>query len=164
MILIGLGSNTPSAWGAPAATLQAALSALADCGVRVTAVSRFYASPAWPDPSDPPYVNAVAAVETTLAPAELLALLHRVEARFGRERRARNAPRTLDLDIIDFEGRVESGGGAPDLPHPRAQERSFVLAPLLDVAPEWVHPASGRTGRELLAAAELGGSKATPLD
>ncbi len=164
MILLGLGSNTQSTLGSPADTLRAALGALTDCGVRVVAVSRFYASPAWPDPTDPPFVNAVAAVETALSPSELLAVLHRIETAFGRQRCARNAPRTLDLDIVDFDGRVESSAEGPELPHPRAHERPFVLAPLLDVAPDWIHPVSRRAGRDLLVAAERGGFGATPLD
>lgn len=164
MILIALGSNTPSASGPPAAILRAALAAFPASGIDVVAVSRFYASPAWPDPSDPPYVNAVASIGTSLSPGGLMAALHAIESQFGRERRARNAPRTLDLDIVDYEGRIESPAGGPLLPHPRAHGRAFVLAPLLDVAPEWRHPASGVSGRALLAAAEAEGGSATPLD
>lgn len=164
MILIALGANQPSAAGPPAATLRAALAALEGEGVRIVAVSRFYGSPAWPDPADPPYVNAVALVETALSPRQLLDVLHAVEARFGRERRALNAPRTLDLDIVDYGGRVESPPDGPVLPHPRAHERVFVLAPLLDVAPDWVHPAKSLTGKALLDAARASGGMADPLD
>jgi 2-amino-4-hydroxy-6-hydroxymethyldihydropteridine diphosphokinase len=85
----------------------------------------------------------VAAVSTGLDAAALLALLHRVETRFGRTRRARNEPRTLDLDLLDYDGLVRSE--APILPHPRLAERAFVLLPLRDVAPAWRHPVSGRT-------------------
>ena len=120
MILIALGANQDSPAGRPAETLRAALKALDGGGVAVTAVSRFFASPAWPDPADPPYVNAVAAVTTKMTPRHLLDLLHAIEARFGRERRAANAPRSLDLDIIDYDGRVESPADGPVLPHPRA--------------------------------------------
>ena len=164
MILIALGANQPSVAGPPAATLRAALAALAEEGVEIEAVSRFYRSPAWPDPSDPPYVNAVARAEANLTPRQLMDLMHRVEARFGRERRAQNAPRTLDLDIVDYRGLVESPAEGPILPHPRAHERVFVLAPLLDVAPDWVHPALGILGPELLKAAKTAGGAAEPLD
>jgi len=164
VILIALGSNAESAYGAPAETLRAALEAMAREEIAVEALSRFFTSAAWPDPSDPPFVNAVARVRTTLAPADLMAALHAIEARFGRERRARNAPRTLDLDIVDYDGRAESPEGGPELPHPRAAERAFVLAPLLDVAPDWRHPVSGRSGRDLLDAAEARGGRADPLD
>lgn len=162
MILIALGANQTSRVGPPEATLRAALDALVVRGARVLAVSRMFSSPAWPDPSDPPFTNAVASIETDMPPAVLMAALHAVEAEFGRERRLPNAPRTLDLDLIDYGGRVESPPGGPVLPHPRAAERAFVLAPLLDVAPDWRDPASGRTGRELLKAAQALGNQAFP--
>jgi 2-amino-4-hydroxy-6-hydroxymethyldihydropteridine diphosphokinase len=149
MILIALGANLPSTAGQPAETLRAALAALGTHGVDVRAVSKFYATPAWPDPNDPPFVNAVAHVETALSPTELLAALHNVETAFGRKRSERNAPRTLDLDLLDYDGRIEPG--PPELPHPRMAERGFVLIPLKDVAPDWRHPATGRNVQSLIA-------------
>jgi len=149
MILIALGANLLSSAGEPAATLQAALAALETRGADVQAVSRFYATPAWPDPNDPPFVNAVARIETALPPRELLATLHDVEIAFGRRRSERNAPRTLDLDLLDYDGRVEFG--PPELPHPRMAQRGFVLIPLADVAPEWRHPVTGRNVQSLIA-------------
>jgi 2-amino-4-hydroxy-6-hydroxymethyldihydropteridine diphosphokinase len=149
MILIALGANLPSSAGKPAETLRAALKALGSQGVDVHAVSKFYATPAWPDPNDPPYVNAVAHVETALSPPALLATLHNVETVFGRRRSERNAPRTLDLDLLDYEGRI--GPGPPELPHPRMANRGFVLIPLYDVAPDWRHPVTGRSVQSLIA-------------
>lgn len=150
MILLGLGANLLSAAGEPAVTIASSLGAMAAQRIRVLRVSPFYRSPAWPDPSHPPYVNAVALVQTPLGPAALLAALHAIEAAFGRERSLPNAPRTLDLDIVDYDGRVEQG--PPVLPHPRAADRAFVLKPLADVAPDWRHPASGQIVTALLAA------------
>ncbi|HEY8950012.1 MAG TPA: 2-amino-4-hydroxy-6-hydroxymethyldihydropteridine diphosphokinase [Rhizomicrobium sp.] len=150
MILIALGSNLSSHAGDPQATLRAALAHLSDNGVTPVAVSRFYRTPAWPDANDPEYVNAAAQIMTELSPSDLIAQLHKTEAAFGRVRDARNAPRTLDLDILDYDGRVDSG--PPVLPHPRMATRAFVLIPLRDVAPDWRHPASGRSIDELLAA------------
>jgi 2-amino-4-hydroxy-6-hydroxymethyldihydropteridine diphosphokinase len=150
MIVLALGSNIPSAAGPPVATLRAALLALGGAGITPVAVSRFFVTPAWPDPRDPAFVNAVACVETALAPAALLAELHRIEEQFGRTRAARNAPRTLDLDIVDYHGRVEAG--PPQLPHPRMAERGFVLIPLADVAPTWRHPVLRQNLDALLAA------------
>lgn len=150
MVLIALGSNLASHAGDPAATLRAALAHLAASGIKMTAVSRFFRTPAWPDPRDPAFVNAVARVTTELPPPALIAQLHQTEAAFGRVRDARNAPRTLDLDILDFDGRIETG--PPVLPHPRLDARAFVLIPLQDVAPDWRHPVSGKSVRELLAA------------
>lgn len=131
-------------------TLQSALAHLRDNGVTPVAVSRFYRTPAWPDPHDPEFVNAVAEVMTELSPSELIARLHETERRFGRVRSTRNAPRTLDLDILDYAGRVEEG--PPVLPHPRMAQRAFVLVPLRDVAPDWRHPVSGVAIAELIAA------------
>jgi len=113
-------------------------------------VSAYYRTPAWPDASEPPFVNAVAAVKTAHDPMSLLTALHGIEADFGRERARPNAPRTLDLDLVDYEGRVQAGW--PLLPHPRLAERAFVLVPLADVAPVWVHPATGVGLQALLAA------------
>ena len=103
MILIALGANLPSPAGPPAETLKAALARLGRLGVKILSVSSLYETPAWPDPAQPAFVNAVAAVETALQPVELLALLHGVETDFGRLRSAPNAPRTLDLDLLDHD-------------------------------------------------------------
>ena len=91
-----------------------------------------------------------AAVNTQLQPVELLALLHGVETEFGRMRSAPNAPRTLDIDLIDYDGAVMNGPLV--LPHPRAASRAFVLVPLAQVAPGWRHPVTGQGVAELLAA------------
>jgi 2-amino-4-hydroxy-6-hydroxymethyldihydropteridine diphosphokinase len=150
MIVIALGANLPSPAGTPHETLLASLDALEENGVRTSALSPFYATRAWPDPGDPPYVNAVALLATERPPSELMALLEQTETLFGRKRSRKNAPRTLDLDLIDYDGRIERG--PPTLPHPRMAERAFVLVPLADVAPGWRHPVSGRTVEQLVAA------------
>jgi 2-amino-4-hydroxy-6-hydroxymethyldihydropteridine diphosphokinase len=151
VILIGLGANLPSDAGPPAGTLKRALGELERQGVEIRGISAFYETPAWPDPADPAFVNAVAAVRTRLQPVELLMLLHGLETALGRLRSAPNAPRTLDLDLLDYEGRVLAGPGLT-LPHPRMAERSFVLVPLRDVAPDWRHPVTGEGIEALLAA------------
>jgi 2-amino-4-hydroxy-6-hydroxymethyldihydropteridine diphosphokinase len=150
MILIALGANLPSLVGPPAATLKAALVRLDQLGMKILSVSSLYETPAWPDPAQPAFVNAVAAVKTAHQPVELLALLHGVETDFGRLRSAPNAPRTLDLDLLDYDGLVIAEGGLT-LPHPRLAERSFVLAPLAEVAPRWRHPVTGQGAAGLLA-------------
>jgi 2-amino-4-hydroxy-6-hydroxymethyldihydropteridine diphosphokinase len=148
VILIALGANLPSTAGPPAATLKSALDRLADQGVKIRSVSSFYESPAWPDPADPKFVNAVAVVETALQPVELLALLHGIETAHGRLRSTVNAPRSLDLDLLDYDGRLISDGVT--LPHPRLAQRAFVLVPLAEIAPAWRHPVTGQSVGELL--------------
>jgi len=148
VILIALGANLPSTAGPPAATLKSALDRLAEQGVKIRSVSSFYESPAWPDPADPKFVNAVAVVETALQPVELLALLHGIETAHGRLRSTANAPRSLDLDLLDYDGRLISDGVT--LPHPRLAQRAFVLVPLAEIAPVWRHPVTGQSVGELL--------------
>ena len=145
-VFVGLGANL----GDARATLRdalAALQALAQPGS--FAASSLYGS-APVDSSGPDYVNAVARLDTSLAPHALLDALQAIEQRFGRERPYRNAPRTLDLDILDYDRRVESG--PPQLPHPRINSRAFVLIPLRDVAPDWRDPVSGKGVDDLIEA------------
>lgn len=151
MILIGLGANLPSSAGPPERTLLAALAALESSDVHVVARSRLYQSEPVPRADQPLFVNAVATLTTTLPPERLLARLHEIEASFGRVRRERNEARTLDLDLLDFDGLVRNSDVAPVLPHPRLDQRAFVLAPLAEIAPDWRHPVTERSAAELLA-------------
>lgn len=152
MILIGLGANLPSTgFGPPRATLEAALAELAREGLAVVRRSRWYRSAPVPPSDQPWFVNGVAAVATDLAPAEVLAALHRIEARFGRVRRARDEARVLDLDLLAYDDLVRTEGAPPRLPHPRLHARAFVLLPLAEVAPGWRHPVLGKTVEDLVA-------------
>lgn len=110
-------------------------------GVRVRAVSPLVASDPVGGPDQPAFLNAVLLAETTIPPARLLAELHAIEARHGRERATRWGPRTLDLDLVQVgrpgtRSEVRAGGSSLTLPHPRAHERAFVLAPWSDLAPD----------------------------
>jgi 2-amino-4-hydroxy-6-hydroxymethyldihydropteridine diphosphokinase len=152
--LVAIGANLPAADGTPALeSCRRAVAALGGIpGLRVAAVSSWWESaPIPPDPRSPPYINGVARLEGVAEPAGLLAALHAIEDEAGRVRPYANAPRVLDLDLIDLGGRVLDGP-APILPHPRAHLRAFVLRPLAEVAPGWVHPALGRTVEALIAA------------
>ncbi|MET0734531.1 MAG: 2-amino-4-hydroxy-6-hydroxymethyldihydropteridine diphosphokinase [Microbacterium sp.] len=142
--VVALGANL----GDRAETLRAAIHDLA----RLPLVDEVRASvpvesvavkPEGRDASAPAYLNAVAILTTRLAPSVLLGYLHAIEARHGRERRERWGDRTLDLDLISY-GDVVSDDAALTLPHPRAAERDFVLAPWLAVQPDAILPGSGR--------------------
>ncbi len=149
MIYIALGANLPSAAGPPETTLRRVLDTLPRRGVAVEALSAFYRSPAWPKASDPAFINAVARVSTKLTPGELMRALLQIETEFGRKRGIKWAPRTLDLDIVDYGGLVTDAAHLM-LPHPQMHERNFVLRPLADVAPDWRHPITGEPVQDLL--------------
>ncbi len=152
-ILIALGANLPAADGTPAVeTCRKAAAALDGMmGLKLLALSRLYETEPIPPSDQPRFINAVALLSGKIDPAALLQALQRTEAAFGRRRTIVNAPRTLDLDIVAI-GNLVRNAPDPVLPHPRMHERAFVLAPLLDVAPDWRHPATGRSARDLLAA------------
>ncbi|EHN72099.1 2-amino-4-hydroxy-6-hydroxymethyldihydropteridine diphosphokinase [Streptomyces coelicoflavus] len=139
--VIALGANL----GNRLETLQGAIDALEDTpGVRVKGVSPVYETEPWgvaPD-SQPSYFNAVVIVKTTLPPDSLLERAHAVEEAFHRVRDERWGPRTLDVDIVAY-AEVVSDDPRLTLPHPRAHERAFVLAPWLDVDPEAALPGRG---------------------
>lgn len=166
MIVVAVGANlSADGYPSPLATCEAAVARLAeDPAIRVVARSRWYESEPVPVSDQPWYVNGVVAIETRLDSAALMACLHELEAMFGRVRRARNEARPLDLDLIDYDGRISDGSdGGPILPHPRAVDRAFVLRPLADVAPQWRDPVSGTAVSELLAGLPADGSRIRPV-
>ncbi len=137
----------------PARQVRAALSALeAHPQIQIEKTSSLYVTAPVGYDNQPDFVNAVCSVRTSLDGVSLLAVLNRIEADFGRERTFRNAPRTLDLDIIDFDG-ISSSDPHLTLPHPRAHERSFVMKPLAEILPNFV---LGGHGRAADLAAALG--------
>lgn len=169
--LVAFGANLPSGKMTPEQTIMAAVATLAGEGLTLRAMSRLYRTPCFPTGAGPDYVNAVAelTLRQGLSPAQILAALHRVEAQFGRERQLRWGMRTLDIDLLALGDSVlpdiatqshwrdlpldSQRSAAPEeliLPHPRLQDRAFVLVPLADVAPDWVHPVSGLNVRQML--------------
>ena len=172
-LLVAIGANLPIDQQSPADTLRLAFAALGDSGLSGLRMSRLYATPCFPAGAGPDYVNAAIAAPLPAGwdAERVLALLHGIETRFGRKRETRWGMRTLDLDLVAFGSAVlpdaethalwrglapsEQALRTPDrliLPHPRLQDRSFVLVPLADVAPDWRHPVLGLTVREMLAA------------
>ncbi|MBE2275519.1 MAG: 2-amino-4-hydroxy-6-hydroxymethyldihydropteridine diphosphokinase [Rhodobacteraceae bacterium] len=172
--LLALGANLPFGAMLPNQTLQAALDVLErEEAFRIKSVSRFWRTPAFPAGAGPDFVNAAALVSVPqpVDVASILAALHRVEARFGRERRQRWGGRTLDLDLLAAGDSVLPDSATQDrwralppdrqavevpdrpiLPHPRLADRAFVLVPLAEVAPGWRHPRTGLTVHEMLEA------------
>lgn len=138
--LVALGGNL----GEVEATLREAVAALHRVpGIEVRATSALVGSAAEGGPVQPDYLNAVVRIHTALSPRELLAACHGIEIVHGRERTELNGPRTLDIDIIDFDG-TEGESDDLTLPHPRARERGFVLAPWARLEPDATLPGLGR--------------------
>lgn len=172
-VLIAIGANLPFEGRPPEDTLRAALTVLEAQGIEIIASSRFFVTPCFPSGAGPDYVNAAVAVRmpTGCDTMSLLDILHRIEAQFGRERARRWGMRTLDIDLLAYGDTVlpdaatqshwrdlpaaDQAHEVPDrliLPHPRLQDRAFVLVPLADIAPNWRHPLTKRSVREMLAA------------
>lgn len=182
--LVAVGSNLTSAAGPPEKTVADAICAVGQATGGAPLVSRFYRTPAFPAGSGPDFVNACFTLDWAGSAAKLLEILHGIEADFGRVRGQRWAARVLDLDLLALGAQVlpdrethaawrqmdqsEAGSQTPPtliLPHPRMQERGFVLVPLAEVAPDWCHPVTGQSVtemRDVLEPADLAGI--TPLE
>jgi 2-amino-4-hydroxy-6-hydroxymethyldihydropteridine diphosphokinase len=148
-VYLGLGSNI----GDREANLREAVQQIEAAGIRVVRRSSFYET----DPRDfldqPSFLNAAIEVQTDLFPLQLLARLRIIEAAMGRRRITPKGPRKIDLDIL-FYGRSVIRTVELETPHPRIAERAFVLEPLAEIAPDFRHPVSGKTAREMLASLE----------
>jgi 2-amino-4-hydroxy-6-hydroxymethyldihydropteridine diphosphokinase len=153
--VVALGGNVAGDYGSSEALLEAALARFAEAGLPILRRSSWWRSAAWPDPNNHEYRNGVVLVEARLSPQALIRTLFMLENEFGRTRSVRNAPRTLDLDLI-AHGRIISDDPALTLPHPRAHERLFVMGPLAEIAPDWRHPVLGKSASELALSASVG--------
>ena len=168
---IALGGNWPSSAGDSVGTFVAALHDVSQDIGKIVSVSRFFRTPAFPPGSGPDFLNAVALVATGLDALAVLSALHAIEERYGRERLIRWGARTLDLDLLALGDDVLPDAAtqsqwvtlspdrqrteAPDqiiLPHPRLQDRAFVLIPFAEIAPLWRHPITGLTVAEMVKA------------
>ncbi|MGI4946411.1 MAG: 2-amino-4-hydroxy-6-hydroxymethyldihydropteridine diphosphokinase [Janthinobacterium lividum] len=162
-ILVAIGANLPGPGGRTALqSCEWAVQRLAALpGLSLESVSPWYESAPVPPSGQPPFVNGIAVLSGAAEPHALLAALHDIEAEADRIRTVPNAARTLDLDLIGMDGLVLDGPLL--LPHPRAAERAFVLAPLCDVAPDWRHPLLAQTAAELLPGVRGQAIRALPL-
>ncbi len=171
LALVALGGNIAAHSDNPEANLGRAINMLRDLDHSGLRVSRLFRTPCFPPGAGPDFVNAAVRFDTALGAAALLAHLHRIEAALGRVRRERWGARVIDLDLLALGAQVLPDAATfdhwarlpPDqqrsatpgdliVPHPRLHERAFVLVPLADVAPDWVHPVLGRSVRAMLAA------------
>lgn len=151
-IIIAFGANLSSAAGEPPETFTAACEALRARGFIIVQKAPLYKSAPVPKSDQPDFFNTCIRAYATLPPTGVMAALHEVEKKFGRERRALNEARSLDLDLIDYEGRVsDERSGALVLPHPRMTDRGFVLKPMADLLPDWRHPRTGEKLSTLIA-------------
>lgn len=151
MIYIGLGANLPGTYKSPRLALEHACKTIKTQGVAITAASPVYVTSPVPASEQPDFCNAVIAVETALSPRQLLRLLQRIEEDMGRVRSAPNAERVIDLDLIAYDDKIINETEMI-VPHPRMHERAFVLHPLNDIAPGWVHPVTKKTIADLIRA------------
>ena len=158
-VYLGLGSNLHGLWGTPQESLDKALSVLEEKGMEICAVSSLYESPALGLGMQPAFLNNVLSVRTEYSPAGLIRELKLIERSAGRTPGARWGARPLDIDILDYEGRVlnwkHDGLTLKEkgliLPHPEMAKRAFVLKPLHEIAPNWRHPVLDATALQLLA-------------
>ena len=147
MILLSLGSNLPSKFGDSKKTLLKCYEFFNNSDVKILKKSSFYESVAIPNKSDPKFINSVISIETKFSPEELITYILSIEEKFDRKRAQVNAPRTCDIDIVDFNGEVINilnKNISLEIPHPRLEKRSFVLYPIREIDKNWKSPLSGK--------------------
>jgi len=143
MFLLGLGSNLPSIFGDRFENLNLAIKYLEAYKIKIIKKSSFYETPSYPDIKNPKFINIVVEISTYLPPEDLASVLIFIEEKLERKRIKKNEPRTCDIDIIDYNGEVTNfnyKGSIFKVPHEKLIYRNFVLYPLKEIAPNWIHP------------------------
>lgn len=147
MIFLGLGSNLHSNFGDRFKNLNLAISLLDSYGIKILRKSSFYETPSYPDESKPKYINIVVLIETKLPLIDLMSVLIFIEEKLERKRNKKNDPRTCDIDILDYFKKVmnfEYNNMNFVIPHQKMNLRNFVLFPLKEICPDWIHPVSNK--------------------
>ena len=139
MIYLNIGSNLPSKEGSRENNIVTAISLLKKLNLNLIEISSFYQTPSYPDNSDPKFINLCVKLESNLKASELLNEIKKIERKLGRTRIKKNEPRTCDIDIIDFNGKIIKNDELI-VPHPRLHLRNFVIYPLKEIEPNWLHP------------------------
>ena len=167
MVYLAFGSNLSSKFGNSIFTIKKAYAELEKCGVQILKKSSFYRSKAYPDPKDPEFINSVVQAKANINPNNLIKIIFKIEKKFGRLRLNKNDPRTLDIDIIDFNSRkikIKNRIVSLQIPHSSLEKRLFVLMPLIELKSSWKNPESGRLIVQLLSKiSRLGDNKITKL-
>ena len=143
MFLLGLGSNKSSSFGDRFENLNLAVSYLESYKIKIIKRSSFYETPSYPDRKNPKFINIVIEISTNLLPSDFASVLISIEEKLERKRIKKNEPRTCDIDIIDYNGKVMEFSYKSlvfKVPHEKLIYRNFVLLPLQEIAPKWVHP------------------------
>ena len=144
MVYIGIGSNL----GNRISNIEIAKFFLRFNGINILKSSSYYETPSWPDPNKPKFINIVIQSNTTLSPKKLMEIFKDIEKKLGRSKSLRNSPRTCDIDIISYRNRVYSQDII--IPHKRMSKRNFVLIPLFEIAPYWIHPKTNKSIKKLI--------------
>ena len=144
MVYIGIGSNL----GNRINNIEKAKYYLKASGINILKSSSYYETPSWPDPSMPKFINIVIESNTKIPPKNFLQISKSIEIKLGRKKKFINSPRTCDIDIISYRNKVIFD--KIKIPHERMSERNFVLIPLFEIAPDWVHPKTNESIKKLI--------------
>jgi len=136
IVFLGIGSNL----GPRKINIEKAKFLLVENNLDLLSVSSYYETPSWPDPKKPKFLNVILKLKCNYKPQELLNICKSIEIQLGRKKAKKNAPRTCDLDIIDFNNLVSNKTDEINLPHKMMHKRNFVLFPLFEIQKNWIHP------------------------